>query len=226
LVEVKERASSLTQSCYERLKADLISCRLKPGERLRTQDLCVRLDANLSAVREALSRLTSEDLVVAEPQRGFRAAPISFEELQDLSEARADIEALCVRRSIALGGIEWETRLVAAHHQLSQTPIFGSGDETAASDLFGPRNAEFHAALAAACDNQWLLRVRELLQIHAQRYINLSLAAARGRRDVDAEHRQIFDAALSRDTERAVKLVREHLARTAELIIASEFRAK
>src|SRR3974390_224828 len=106
--------TSLTQTAYERLRGDLLACRLEPGARLRMGDLCRSLEVSLSAVREALSRLPAEGLVVAEPQRGFRAAPISADELRDLTSVRLEIEALCVRGAIARGDLSWEAQLVAA----------------------------------------------------------------------------------------------------------------
>ena len=57
------------------MRADLLACRIPPGSRLKIQDLCDRFSVSLGAIREALSRLTSDGLVVSEPQRGFRAAP-------------------------------------------------------------------------------------------------------------------------------------------------------
>src|SRR6201999_1825607 len=82
------KESNLTQLAHDRLRADLLACRLKPGERLIINQLCQYLDVSLGAVREALSRLSSEGLVIAEPQRGFRVAPISAEDLKDLTAAR------------------------------------------------------------------------------------------------------------------------------------------
>src|SRR6201999_1213803 len=102
--------SSLTQDAYERLRAELLACRLRPGSRLKTSELCEVLSVSLSAVREALSRLTSEGLVVAEPQRGFHVAPISAAELRDLTDVRAQIEGLCLERGIVVGDVGWDSR--------------------------------------------------------------------------------------------------------------------
>src|SRR5580698_7723981 len=109
-------AASLTQTAYERLRADLLSCKLKPDEQLKISQLCEQLGVSLGAVREALSRLTSEGLIISEPQRGFRAAPISAGDLEDLTLARVELETLCLRRAIAYGDLAWETGLVAAAH--------------------------------------------------------------------------------------------------------------
>src|SRR5215813_14549467 len=119
---VRESSHNLTQGAYEALRADLLACRIAPGSRLKIQDLCQQHEVSLGAIREALSRLTSDGLVVAEPQRGFRAAPISPEDLRDLTMVRIEIDTLCLRQAVARGDVDWEARLVAAYHRLSRTP--------------------------------------------------------------------------------------------------------
>src|SRR5215813_9999467 len=130
----RDGGQNLTQSAYEGVRADLLACRILPGSRLKIQDLCTRFSVSLGAVREALSRLTSEGFVIAEPQRGFRAAPISVADLRDLTMVRIAIEGLCVRRAIAVGTVDWEARLVAAFHRLSRTPERAPGDPLRADD--------------------------------------------------------------------------------------------
>ena len=109
-------SSSLTQGAYEAIRSDLLACRLQPGAQLKIGELCQEKHVSLSAIREALSRLTSEGLVVAEPQRGFRVAPISVEELNDVTTVRIQLEELCLDRAIAVGNVGWEAHLVAAYH--------------------------------------------------------------------------------------------------------------
>jgi DNA-binding GntR family transcriptional regulator len=212
--------SSLTQLAYERLRADLLACRLAPGERLNINDLCEALGVSLSAVREALSRLTSDGLVVAEPQRGFRVTPISPEDLQDLTKARIEIEGLCLKRAIEVGDIKWESSVVAAYHSLSRVPECAPGDEQRLSDDWVQAHAAYHRALVSACDSPWLLRMRELLYSQAERYRRLSLPLARNKRDVGREHREIRDAVLARDFDHALALVRAHLQLTARILTA------
>ena len=67
----------MTVASYERLRRDLITGALAPGSRLKISDLFQSTAINLSAIREALSKLTAEGLVIALPQHGFRAAPVS-----------------------------------------------------------------------------------------------------------------------------------------------------
>ena len=90
---------SLTSTAYERLRRDLLNCVLRPGERLNINELCQTTGFNLSAIREAISKLTAEGLIVADEKRGFSVAPISVSELRDLTRVRAEIENLCLRRA-------------------------------------------------------------------------------------------------------------------------------
>ena len=116
--------SNETQSdrVFGAVRADILGCRLLPGGKLRINEIAERNDVSLGAVREALSRLGAEGLVVAESQKGFRVAPLSADDFRDLTDARVEIEKLTLARSIARGELEWESQLVAAWHRLSRTP--------------------------------------------------------------------------------------------------------
>ena len=216
-------ALSLTQSVYERLRADLLACRLWPGDRLKISDLCQSMGVNLGAVREALARLLSEGLVVAEPQRGFRVAPISAVELRDLTEVRIDVEARCLRRSIEGAGVEWETAIVAAHHGLTRLPERDPEDPSRANDAWSAQHAAFHRALVAGCDSPWLLRLRDSLYDQSERYRRLSVPLARIERDVAGEHRAIMEAAVSRRADRACALLAEHFRATTRILLDANF---
>src|SRR3546814_14557724 len=72
-------------------------------------------------VREALSRLDAEGLVISSNQRGFRIAPISIDDLQDLTSVRIDVEINCLKHSLRRGDLCWETNHVADCYRLSNT---------------------------------------------------------------------------------------------------------
>lgn len=216
---VAPASSSLTQDAYERLRADLLACRLQPGARLKIGELCQTLSVSLSAVREALSRLTSEGLVVAEPQRGFRVAPISAEELRDLTQVRAQIEGMCLDRAIAVGDVGWESRLVAAFHRLSRTPEREPEDPQRMNEAWSAAHAAYHEALVGACDSPWLLRLRGMLYAQSERYRRLSVPLAEVARDLNREHQEIMEAALARDAGRAKALMTRHLELTTRVLL-------
>ncbi len=222
----RDPAVNLTQGAYEQLRADLLACRILPGSRLKIQELCTRLSVSLGAIREALSRLTSEGLVVAEPQRGFRAAPISQEELQDLTRVRIEIEGLCLRRAIEVGDVDWESRLVAALHRLSRTPERAAADPARSSDEWAEAHAAFHVALADGCDSPWLLKLRSQLYDQSERYRRLSVPLTTEQRDIGQEHQGIVDAALARDADKAVALLSAHLSATTRILLTAKLEVE
>ncbi len=213
--------STVTQDVYDRLRADLLSCRLVPGDRLRIELLCQRLSAGSSAVREALSRLTSEGFVTVEPNRGFRVTSVSFAELRDLTATRCEIEALCIRSAIAGGGTDWEAGIVTALHRLSKTPKRALGDPKRFNDDFAVSHTVFHRAIVAACSSPSLLQIREMLYFRQERYLWLSMPLATVDRDLHREHEEIARLAMARDVRATIKAMTNHLQLTADIVLSS-----
>jgi len=211
-------SQSKTARVYETLKTELLDGVHRPGSKLAIDQLADRFGVNAGAVREALSRLTSDRLVAAQPQKGFLVAAVSAADLLDLTAVRTDIETRCLRRAIELGTLEWEGRLLSTWHQLSRT-------DQEVGDLSNPEwtrlHGQFHDDLIAACDSVWWLRLREQLYMQAERYRRMILPYARGARDVNAEHREILDLALARDADRACAALSAHLNLTAKLLLSS-----
>lgn len=210
-----EDTGSLTYSTYRQVRADILFGRLPPGEKLKIQDLAERMGVSPSLVREALSRLTAENMIIATPQRGFRVTPITAEDVQDLTRARIEIEMVCLRRSLERGDVSWEANILAAVHQLVRThPEPGRVDEAWAGV-----HAEFHRALVQACDSKWLLQVREQLFVQAERYRWINLRMSPESRDLRDEHREIADAAIRRDIATTSALMEQHLRLTETMTL-------
>jgi DNA-binding GntR family transcriptional regulator len=206
---------------YSQIRADILSCTLMPGTKLNIAGLAADLDVSLGAVREALSMLQSEALVVSEPQRGYTVSPVSPKELTDITEARIAIETLCLRTSIERGDLAWESRVVASWHRLSRLSQTDMGRDQHLSDVWSRAHADFHAELVGACGNDWLLRMRAMLYEQSERYRRMSVPLQTETRDVPAEHKAIFDAVMERDVERAVAALEIHLRKTATIVRSS-----
>jgi DNA-binding GntR family transcriptional regulator len=162
--------------------------------------------------------LSAEGLVVAEAQKRFQVAPISMADLEDLTQARIEIETLCLKRAIAARTLDWETGLVASFHRLSRLPVRTPGDERRLSEDWAQAHADYHLALVAACESLWLLRVRAMLYAQSERYRRLSAPVTESWRDVNAEHRDIMKAALAGDARKACALLSTHLLTTKDLV--------
>jgi DNA-binding GntR family transcriptional regulator len=213
-------AASRTQHAYDALRQELLECRFQPGQPLRIGDLCKRLEVSQGAVREALSRLTSEGLVEAQPQRGFRVTPVSVEDLRDLTNARSEIEQICLRQAIALGDVRWEARILAAFHELSRTPPLESGTPRRFNRRFVALHHSFFDVLVSACNSPWMGRVRQTLQAHEFRYHGHSPPPSPDERDVIAELRDVMRATIERNADLACGLLDVHMRSSADRLVA------
>jgi len=205
---------TLAEKAYDALRHDIIRSELAPGRPLRLADLSERYDMGFSPLREALNRLQAERLVTAESLRGFRVAPLSLEELHDATSLRILIETEALRASIRHGDDAWEAGIVSALYALN-LQAGRTGPEADIWELEARHHA-FHRALLVACNSSWTLEFVERLYVATERYrIPILLAAALpAGRDVQAEHSALAQAALKRDTDKAIALLREHYLRT------------
>ncbi|MBN5271271.1 FCD domain-containing protein [Serratia marcescens] len=211
---------SLSGAAVALIRRRIIDGQYQPGSKLVIGNISAELDISPGLVREALSRLVTEGLVIAHEQRGFRASEVSLKELQDITANRQMIETHALRLSIANGDAEWEAGIVAAFHRLKRSPRLENEGQTHA---WSQLHYAFHRSLLMACGSPWMLRFSDLLFDQSERYRRLrfgyELAGAVPERDVDGEHQAIMDATLARDTDRAIELLARHYQDTAQRII-------
>ena len=200
------------EDVYGALRSDILFGRRLPSSRLRSTS-SPRHAVSLSVVREAVTRLATEDLVEATPQRGFRVRSISLEHLHDLTGVRIQIETLALRQSIAKGDVTWEANLVAAHHRLAVTPTYfedGPATRSGWPPCAVPRRAR--AAAGAPSSNA---SAGSSTTLPSSTDTGPPPAAPPCRAHVADEHKAIFDAALAREADLAVDLLTRHLEATA-----------
>lgn len=204
--------STRTELVYETLRRELLNGQLPPGSKLKMIDLAERFSASQSVVREALTRLAEQGLVVATPQRGFRVRDLSVEDIAQLTEARVEIEALALRLAIRRGDIHWETSVLSTHHVLERTPV--AHPDGSFNEEWPVRHRDFHAALLSGCANRRIGEVAEALRDGAELYRRWYWALTDDhRRDLAGEHRRLKELALARDADTAVSLLSDHIKR-------------
>jgi len=211
---LSEGAKTLNEYAYQRLRKDIISGVLAPGSKLRIEHLRATYQVGSSTLREALTLLLADALVIAEGQRGFWVAPISIDDLQDITRMRKMMATLALRESIKNGDDEWEAGIVAAFHRLSRVEDRLAAEAAEVADDWEDRNREFHEAAIAACTSRWTRHFRAILYSQSERYRRFSLVAMNGRRDVHAEHQAIMEATLARNADLACRLTEDHIDNT------------
>ena len=218
MLDRPEEAETISDDGYRRIRSDIVFGKLRPAQKLRLEALREAYGVSVSTLREILSRLSSEGLVVAEGRRGFEVAPVSADDLKDLAGLRLLLEGHAMERSFARGDMEWEGRVVSAHHKLSATER-GMTAKKANQQLWKQYDGEFHQALISSCGS------RALVQAHAavfDKYFRYLILALSFRGDVvPRQHQQLLECALRRDAARAKTVLTAHITECVDHAIAS-----
>ena len=197
------------ETAFRLIRHDIIRGTLEPGAKLRLEQLKASYGVSVPTLREALNRLTAENLVVAEGQRGFHVSPATRRELIELGEIRTLLESHAIQLSFARGDLDWEARVVAAHHKLvalERRLLAGEMERTAEWVRY---DREFHQALVSACDS---LTLMALLSSVFDRFLRYHLLARSFRGTAVADdHRKLFEFAMERDTRAATEMLKQQV---------------
>lgn len=209
IVSDHDAANSTGELIYQRIRADIIFGQLRPGERLTLEKLRSVYGAGISTLREIFNRLTPEGLVTAEGQRGFRVANCSETDLKEIADLRLLIENDALASSFAAGDMEWEGRVVAAHHKLARLEASLLAGDNSRTQQWKGYDWEFHQALVSACGS------KALLELHSgiyDRYLRYQMIFVIFRGEVAAqEHKALLACAMNRDVAQAQAVLKQHI---------------
>src|SRR5947208_8008217 len=117
---MSEYAPPLVDQAFQRLRKDVLIGSFAAGAKLKVEELQAAYGFSSSPLREALSRLTQEGLVRADERRGFRVAPLSVEDLADITRMRLMLDVPALGEAIQHGDDAWEAAIVAAYYRLEK----------------------------------------------------------------------------------------------------------
>jgi GntR family carbon starvation induced transcriptional regulator len=213
---------SLTGAVSNAVQQDILTAKFLPGEKLPIVHLARDYGVSPGAIREALSRLISEGLVVFNEQRGFRAAPVSPAALMDITRTRIMIDAHGLREAIRQGDSDWVSDVRKQQQRLASCQQRESNSAKMRQEWLR-LHRDFHRALIAASGSEWLMHFHDRLFDQTVRYRAVAaiyeLNNESRRANAEMEHAQIVEAIAARDPDAAAQLIERHYMGTAELII-------
>jgi GntR family carbon starvation induced transcriptional regulator len=218
LIERAEELESVGDDAYRRIRLDIVLARLRPGQKLRLEALREAYRVSVSTLREILNRLAAEGLVCAEGRRGFEVAPVSAANLTELAEMRLLLEGHAVEASFTRADMEWEGRVVSAHHKLASTErLMASG--VGEPEQWKRYDSEFHQALISNCGS------RVLMETHGavfDKYFRYQMIALHYRGDEPAlQHQALLECALKRDAIKARAVLTSHVKNCVDHALAT-----
>lgn len=206
---MEEEKQTLATQCFDKISESILSGEFRPGEKLLCEELKKRYQVGMSAIREALSKLASTQLVSFEERKGFSVAKLSADEIKDHIRSFFAIESLCLQQSISAGDDSWEGQVVAALHALKKI------EQASKSDFFqwNPVNKRFHDILVSACPLRTLLEIRNQLYQKHQWYIFLSYKFADSSLIAPnhLEHVALAEAVIAKKIPEAIELMHHHV---------------
>lgn len=208
-------ARTLSEHAYHQLRQHIIEGHYPPGTKLRVEHLKDVYGVGAGTLREALTRLVSDALVVAEGQRGFRVTPMSVDDLEAITRLRIHIEVDALRDSVRRGDDAWAQRVRQSFEQLSAWEQPVSIEHRAAWEAC---NRRFHEALISAAATPWTYLILRMLSQQSERYRRVCIGLGDSKRDVHAEHTCLFEAAMRRADARAALALEDHIGTTLAVV--------
>jgi DNA-binding GntR family transcriptional regulator len=180
---------------------------LRPGDRIRQEDIADRFGASRLPVREALRMLEAEGLTEHEPNKGARVPRLSMHEVDVIYRMRERLEPLALAESLPQLTDDDHARLEDVQQQIEANTDL---------DRFLELDREFHLGTYSGCTidplNAMVTRLWNSTQHYRRAYVALG---GQGRMwVVNAEHRLLLDAVVRRDLTDAERFLEGHIRRT------------
>jgi len=205
---------------YERIRRDLLSCKLMPGSTVTESQLMAAYDIGKTSCRIALVRLVHEGFVRSLPRQGYRIAAITLKDVEEVFALRVQLEPLAARLACGRVDVELLRRLEAACRVPHPERAL-----SAQIDVFLDANREFHLAIAAASGNARLHRTLASLLDEMSRLVALGFGVQGTKPEIKHDHNAMIDAFVAGDERRAETIARRHIetfqSMTMEKVYAS-----
>jgi len=199
------------ETAYAVLREAIVSNALRPGTRLRADDLAKKLGVSKTPVREALRKLQAEELITMQPGNALTVKSISEEQLFEIYYTREALEGMAARLAAENAGQIELARLRAIHEEMKATGPAGNLKQ------FRNLSGEFQLALFRAARNETLYRLLKHLQEQIRQFGGTTLTQPGRAKEVVAYGKALLAAIEKRDGDAAERIARENRRRTLEL---------
>jgi DNA-binding GntR family transcriptional regulator len=202
-----KRPTSLGDEVYEALYAQLMSLKISPGGRLSVDSLVRSLGVSQTPIREALSRLEAQGLVIKTHLVGYRAAEqLDRDRLTQLYELRLLLEPFAAAKLALRRDEKIITDLKSLDAEMQSED---KAQSRAAYGEFAKRDAAFHNFIARNCGND--LVYESLQRLHTHVHLFRLYFHARATTDANREHKDLIAAIEAGDSEEAAVAMRHHI---------------
>lgn len=205
MAQSRRETGTRVNAIVERLEEDVLSGRLKPGDRLTEHLLAQRFDVSRTPVREALCRLSSSGLVDLRPRKGAVVVSVPVTRMIQMLEVMAELEGLCARLAARRMTLEQRRQLSDLHRE------YGSLVKAGDPDRYFTSSMRFHELIYASTQNPFLEELTNSMRQQVSLYRRYQLRAPGRMARSYAEHEAILKAIVRGDASAADRLMRRHI---------------
>lgn len=208
MIKEKERGET-TEYVYNLLKEKIFEWDLSPGQKINISHLTREINISAIPLREALSRLNSENLVILEPNKGYRVSDIlDTENMAKMLEARILLETHAVRNIIRLNNVSVTEEMAALTDEMFSTNTGASNKKILD---FTHLDQQFHHAIMNAGGNPFLFEAYKGMHCHLHIGRFYHVKGEIDQKDAPSEHMEIIEAIRTRDVYRAEIAISSHI---------------
>ena len=205
---------SLSAAAYSELRSRITRLQIPPGTSFTEREIASDLGLSKTPVREALSRLRQEDLVIIDPAAGYRSSDVTIKDTWDLFALRVLLEGE------AAGQAAGQALHLPCLRQMEELCDRRYSPADAASvDAFLEANTRFHLAIGKAAGNRRLEAILEVVLVQMERLFRIGLMLSSRSDDIVHEHRELLEAIVSGDASRARKVAVAQVRASQKMVI-------
>ena len=206
---------SLPELAYQLLRHDILSNVFEPGTILRQEEVAARYQVSRVPLREAMTRLVSEGMLMLRPQRGYAVMSLEASDIVEIFELRAVIEehaGYVAARARTADDIKTLDRMMTDMEQLDRK-------SSTFVDAWSRANYSFHSILIGSSRRVRLARTAAALRDSVEPYIRVESRLTGDMTHAEREHREIGQAFKAGDAKALAVLCRKHVEHTAERLL-------
>jgi DNA-binding GntR family transcriptional regulator len=217
IIDKLANVGNAAETAYAVLREAIVTNTLKPGTRLRADDLAGQLGVSKTPVREALRKLQAESLVTMQPGNVLTVKSIGEQELLEIYYTREALEGMAARLAAQNAT---EEDLAALRHAYARHVL--AAQEKDGGPVWRSTDEDFHLIIGRASKNPTLIQLLcedfyQLVRFYRTQLVHIR---GRGERTV-AEHRRILEAIEDRDGDLAELQMRRHIAAARSQLTAA-----
>lgn len=206
--------STLSEQIYQILRSDILTRRIQPGEKLTLKNLQDRFEVSSTPIREALTRLTEEGLMLYYSNIGVRVIEMGERDVRELYEFMGDLDALAIRYAAQNSSQELLLAELEKNVAMAKKALAGSGRD--GSTGFIGHSDRFHLIFYDYCGNSRLVRAADRLRSQMTMFSSVYEPMPEVQKKIENQHEAVWESYREGRFEEAEARMKAHLKQSLE----------